>query len=140
MRVVLDTNTMVSAIISPHGLPRRLLDSARSGVFELCSSPFLLAELLEVLSREKILSRLAAAELAPFEFVSDIRRLSHIVVPNEVPRVVEDDPGDDHVLACAVTGRADMIVSGDRHLLALGGHYQDIAIMTPAQAVERIES
>lgn len=138
MRVVLDTNTLVSAILSPLGPPRRLLDGARTQIFELCSSPLLMAELLDVLSREKFAKRLAAAELTPLSIVGEIRRLAAMAVPTEVPHIVTSDADDDHVLACAVAAKADLIVSGDRHLLALGSHYQGISIMTPARAAETI--
>lgn len=138
MRVVLDTNTLVSALLSPHGPPRRLLDAARAQVFELCSSPVLVAELLDVVSREKFAKRLAAAGLTPLGIVGEIRRLAVMAAPVDVPRVVADDPDDDHVLACALTAQADLIVSGDKHLLNLGGQYQSIAIVTPAQAVQLV--
>lgn len=52
MRVVLDTNTLVSGVISANGPPRRLLNAAREQVFEWFTSPALLEELLDVLSRE----------------------------------------------------------------------------------------
>jgi putative PIN family toxin of toxin-antitoxin system len=65
VRVVLDTNTLVSGVISPGGPPRRLLNGVRSQVIELCSSATLLAELLDVLSREKFAARLAQAGLTP---------------------------------------------------------------------------
>lgn len=61
-----------------------------------------------------------------------------MAAPLSVPRVVADDADDDHVLACAVAARADLIVSGDKHLLGLGDNYQGIAILTPAQAVQPI--
>ncbi len=138
MRVVLDTNTLVSALLSPNGPPRLLLDDARAQVFELCTSPVLMAELLDVMSREKFARRLAAAGLTPLGIVSEIRRLASMATPVDVPRVVAGDADDDHVLACAVAARADLIVSGDRHLLGLGGHYQGIAIVTPAQAMQQI--
>jgi putative PIN family toxin of toxin-antitoxin system len=138
VRVVLDTNTLVSAILSPLGPPRRLLDDARAQVFELCSSPVLMAELLDVMSREKFARRLAAAELTPLGIVGEIRRLATMATPTEVPRIVAGDADDDHVLACAVTAAADLIVSGDRHLLGLGSHYHGIPIVTPAQAVATI--
>ena len=138
MRVVLDTNTLVSAILSPLGPPRRLLDNARAQVFELCSSPVLVAELLDVVSRDKFAQRLAAAGLTPLGIVGEIRRLATMATPTDVPRVVADDADDDHVLACAVAAQADLIVSGDKHLLNLGGQYQGIAIVTPAQAVQLV--
>lgn len=138
MRLVLDTNTLVSALLSPRGPPRRLLDDARAQVFELSSSPVLLAELLDVVSREKFAGRFAQAGLTPLGIVGEIRRLSTMAVPTSVPRVVANDADDDHVLACALVGNADLIVSGDKDLLELGGMYQGIRIVTPAEAVELI--
>lgn len=138
MRVVLDTNTLVSGVISPGGPPRRLLDAARGQIFEPCTSAILLAELLDVLSRQKLAARLAQVGLTPQGIVAEIRRLAHMVVPQDVPRVIEADPDDDHVLACALAARADLIVSGDKHLHSLGGHYQGIPIVTPADGLQRI--
>ncbi len=97
-----------------------------------------MAELLDVLSREKFAQRLMTAGLTPFGIIGEIRRLAVIVAPMNVPRVVANDADDDHVLACALATQADLIVSGDKHLLTLGGSYQGIAIVTPAQAVQRI--
>ena len=135
MRIVLDTNTLVSALLSPHGPPRRLLDGARAQVFELCSSPVLMAELLDVVSREKFAARFAQAGLVPLEIVGAIRRLATMAVPASFPGVIADDADDDHVLACALAGNADLIVSRDQHLLRLGGEYQGIRIVTAAEAV-----
>ena len=97
-----------------------------------------MAELLDVMTREKFAKRLAAAGLTPLGIVSEIRRLAVMAVPTEVPRVVPNDPDDDHVLACAVAANADLIVSGDKDLHALGGNYNGIPIVTPAQAVKLI--
>lgn len=135
MRVVLDTNTLVSAVLSPNGPPRRLLDDARRRVFELCSSAVLMAELIDVVSREKFARRFALAGLTPLGIVGEIRRLAVMAAPASVPPVVANDADDDHVLACALAGNADLIVSGDKHLIGLGGEYQGIRIVTPAEAV-----
>jgi predicted nucleic acid-binding protein len=62
-----------------------------------------------------------------------------MATPQGVPRVIDQDPDDDEVLACAVAGRADLIISGDRDLHSLGGHYAGIPILTPTQAVRQIE-
>jgi putative PIN family toxin of toxin-antitoxin system len=140
VRIVLDTNTLVSALLSPHGPPRRLLDGARAQVFELCSSPVLMAELLDVVSREKFAARFAQAGLVPLEIVGAIRRLATMAVPASVPRVIADDADDDHVLACALAGNADLIVSGDKHLLRLGREYQGIRIVTAAEAVRIVRA
>jgi putative PIN family toxin of toxin-antitoxin system len=135
MRIVLDTNTLVSGVISPGGTPRRLLNNgARTKTFELCSSAVLMAELLDVLSREKFTTRLAQAGLLPSSIVRELRRLAHMVSPANVPRVIMDNPDDDHVLACALAVQADLIVSGDKHLHSLGGHYQGIRIVNASAA------
>lgn len=137
MRFVIDTNLLVSAVIS-NGLPRQLLDAARAGEFELCTSEVLLAELLDVLGRGKFANRLAQAGLQPQAFTDDLRRLGVVVAPTRVPRVVPTDPDDDHVLAAALAGAVDLIVSGDlRDLLPLGS-YAGIPIVTARQAWERI--
>lgn len=135
MRVVLDTNILVSAVLSPNGLPRQLLDAARKQAFELWCSPVLMAELLDVLSREKFAKRFMAAEITPLNIVKDIRRLAYMVTPTAVPRVIANDADDDHVLACASACQADIIVSGDKDLHTLGGSYLGIAIVRPAQAM-----
>ena len=140
MRIVVDTNLLVSGVISSQGLPRRLIDGALAGEFELCTSEVLLAELLEVLLREKFAARLAQAEMSPQSFVDDLRKVAVIVSPVAVPRVIERDADDDHVLAAAVAGLADLIASGDkRHVLPLGSH-QGIPIVSAREAVERLEA
>lgn len=139
MRIVIDTNLLVSGVIS-QGLPRRLLDGALAGAFELCTSQVLLDELLEVLSREKFAARLKQAKLSPHGFVDDLRKIAVVVSPAAVPRVVERDPDDDHLLAAAVIGHADLIASGDkRHVLSLGS-YQGIPIVSVREAVERLDA
>ena len=138
MRVVLDTNTLVSGVISANGPPRRLLTAARQQAFEWYTSPALLEELLDVLSREKFTQHLSRVGLSAQGIVSDLQRIAHLVVPSRVPRVIEQDPDDDQVLACAIAAQAELIVSGDKHLLSLGGYYQGIRIVTPAETISII--
>jgi len=125
-------------MLSPHGPPRRLPDGARMQVFDLCSSPVLMAELLEAVSREKFVQRFSKARLTPLGIVGEIRRLATMSFPTSVPRVIANDADDDHVLACALASTADLIVSGDKHFTGLGGTYQGIRIVTPAEAVQLI--
>lgn len=139
MRLVLDTNLLVSGVITA-GLPRRLVDGAKAGEFELCTSEILLTELLDVLSRDKFAQRLVQAGLTPQAIVDDLRRLAVVVAPTEVPRVVSDDPDDDHVIAAAVCGRADLVVSGDKRDLLSLGDFQGIPIVSAREAVERLEA
>ncbi len=137
MRIVLDTNLLVSGIIST-GLPRQLVDAAKAGAFELCTSEMLLDELLDVISRDKFAARLAQAGLTPLAIVDDLRALAVVVSPSMVARVVLADPDDDHVLAAALTGVADLIATGDKRDLIPLGSYQGIPIVTAKAALERV--
>ncbi len=136
MRLVLDTNVLVSSLTGT-AAPRKLVDAARAEVFTLCTSDTLLAELERVLSRATFARRLQAAGLTARGLVEDLRALALVVSPPHVPRVVANDPDDDHVLACAIVASADAIVSGDRDLIDLHA-YQGIPILTPAEALARI--
>jgi len=139
VRFVLDTNLLVSGVIAA-GLPRRLIDGAKAGEFELCTSEVLLAELLEVLSRGKFAQRLAQAGLTPQGIVDDLRRLAIVVSPADTLRVVTTDPDDDHVIAAATTGQADLIASGDKRDLLPMGSFKGIPIVTAREAVQRLEA
>ena len=136
MRIVADTNTVLSGLLW-QGPPRRLLDLARQRTVTLCTSPNLLAELAEVIGRDKFVKRVHAATLSAAELVQDYERLAEIVEPQPLPIPTSRDPDDDHVLACARAGKADLIVSGDRDLLTLH-EYQDIPILSTTDALARV--
>lgn len=138
MRIVVDTNTVLSGLLW-QGPPRRLLDLARLGTFTLCTSPTLLAEFAEVVARDKFVHRVSAAGLSPLEFVQDYERLADIVDPQPLAAPACRDPDDDHVLACALTAQANLIVSRDKDLLVLHP-YHGIEIVPAATAVQRLES
>jgi uncharacterized protein len=135
MRFVVDTNLLVSGVIST-GSPRRLLDEAKAKTFELCTSERLLVELLDVLSRTKFAARLSQAGLTPHHIVDDLRRLSVVVSPTHTPRVVPTDPDDDHVIAAAIAGQVDLIASGDKRDLLPMISYAGIPIVTAREAIE----
>ena len=139
MRIVLDTNLLVSGVIAA-GLPRRLIDGAMAGEFELCTSEVLLAELLDVISREKFAQRLAQAGLTAQGIVDDLRRLAVVAAPSDTPRVVLTDPDDDHVIAAAIAGQADLIASGDQRDLLPLGSFEGIPIVSAREAIERLEA
>lgn len=128
MRAVVDTNLLVSAMIA-EGAPSRLLDAARAGVIELCTSEVLLAELLDVLRRPHLSGRMQRA---------GVDAASLVVAPQSVPQMVASDPDDDHVLVAAVCGGADFIASGDRRDLLPMGSYRGIPILTAQEALQRI--
>ena len=119
---VLDTNLIVSGAITPHGLPNHVLRALERDAFRLISSPDLAAEVRGVLSRPAIRERyrpdptIVDAELAALE-ARMVRPLPLDALP-----VHCRDPKDDPVLACALGGQADYLVTGDADLLALDGH------------------
>ena len=120
------------------GNPGRLLEAASLGRVTLYTSLALLAELSSTLSRPKLARPIMRSALTLDDLLGRYLNVAVVVEPSSVPRVVPDDPDDDQVLACALAAQVEMIVSGDKHLLDLGGHYQNIPIVTPAQAVQLI--
>jgi putative PIN family toxin of toxin-antitoxin system len=138
LKVVLDTNVLVSGLISSQGPPRQIVDAWLEGRFTLVTSLYLVEEVAHVLTHPGIAERvrlgepevdavlaalLSQAEMAPGEL--------------ELPGVTRD-PKDDAVVACAVEGEADYIVSGDGDLLVLG-EYAGIEVVTPRRFVEIAE-
>jgi len=138
VRVVADTNTLVSGLLW-HGNPRRVLDAARAGTLQMYTTAALLAELEEVLQRPKFAQRLSLAGVTSHTLVLGYAALARLVEPAEITSVILADPDDDAVLACAVAARAEIIVSGDSHLLDLKD-YGGIPIVTAAHLLTRITS
>jgi putative PIN family toxin of toxin-antitoxin system len=138
MRVVLDTNTVISGIFWG-GHPRTILQMARSGAIAICTSQSLLDELIDVLSRPKFSARLTTiVHLTPEELVADYAALAEFVTVKTVERVVPDDPDDDQGIACALMAKARYIVSGDKDLLDLST-YGDISILKADQFLARVK-
>lgn len=138
MRFVLDTNVVVSALVWG-GVPYKLIEAAAAGDIELVTSPALLAELRDVLGREHLASRLAAQRSSVEQAIAFYAELAISVSPLSTPRVVPGDVDDDHVIAAAAEASAEIVVSGDRHLLSMRSH-QGISIVAPAEALGRLPS
>ena len=136
MRLVADTNVVVSGLLWL-GNSGRLLEVAANGQVTLYTSPVLVAELTRILKTPKLATRIERGGLPLDELLARYLNVAIIVQPETVPSIVIADPDDDHVLACALAGNADLIVSGDRDLLSLKT-FRDIPIVTPAEAVNRI--
>lgn len=137
MRVVADTNTVVSAFLWG-GMPRALFTAARNQKITLLTSHVLIAELEEIITRDKFSKRLALVRTSIEEIMGDYIALAQIVHPKTVPQIIMSDPDDDHVLACALVAQADLIVSGDTDLLTLQ-EYQGIRIIDATTAMALIE-
>ena len=135
MRIVLDTNVVFSGLLW-QGTAHRLLTAIRhSPETKLFISAALFEELADVLSRPQSLRRLATIQKSAKDVLDDYASIVEFVEPAAIsPTSV--DPDDDAILGCALAAGADVIVSGDRHLLNLK-HYRGIDIVTPAAASER---
>jgi putative PIN family toxin of toxin-antitoxin system len=116
VRVVLDTNVLISAFFW-EGNERALLDRCRSGEVRSVTSPEIIDEAERVLIR-----KFGAPGKKVKVFLWEVIGLSEIVFPRGDLRVVEEDPADDIVIETAILGRADVIATGDRHLLRIGKH------------------
>jgi putative PIN family toxin of toxin-antitoxin system len=128
-RVVVDTNVLVSALIKkgkPLELIQRLLDK-----HTVVLSSQMLAELADVLSRDKFTITNAQIDL----FISLLLRKSTVTSVSGNLKVILKDPDDNIVLLTAVNGRADYIVSGDKHLLSLR-KFEGTEIVTISQMLE----
>ena len=133
-RLVLDTNVFVSAILFG-GKPGRIISAIQGGKGRLLLSAPVLKEYVRVLAYPKF-------ELSP----ADIRRLvQDELIPRSEPvrvstkvRVIREDPSDDKFLELAIDGKADFIISGDRHILALKT-YCGISILSVDEGLSDLE-
>src|SRR5947209_3783 len=114
MRLVADTNVIISALVFG-GPPQKVLDLAAGGIVTLCFSRFIQEEAERVLKEKFGWKRDEINRHLGFLLSWGI-----CVTPHSVLTVIHDDPDDNHILECAVAAHADVIVSGDRHLLRLG--------------------
>lgn len=127
LRVVIDTNVLVSGIIF-RGKPHQILQTVIDRRIQAVSSKTLLAELTEILTKKIDYSPDKIRQIT-----DQLEDLIEIVQPDEVIRVCRD-PNDNRVLEAAVAGKCDFIVTGDRDLLVLK-KYKNIRILTPAEFV-----
>lgn len=135
MRILLDTNVLLSALLSPLGAPAKLLAAWERKLFTLVISDELLAELRSVLRRPFFQARLreSDAEL----FVASLHDLA-LWYPNAPPSGDAPDAKDSFLLALAAASKTDFLVTGDKPLLALKRHGAT-RIVTPAFMVEYLK-
>jgi uncharacterized protein len=126
-RVVFDTNILISALLSLTGAPFRCLALAHDGVVQSVTCAAILDEFAE-----KLRDKFGFDEARVQQAVGEIRACSEMVTVAGVLRVVAADPDDDVVIECALVGGASIVVSGDRHLRALG-QYESIRILSATE-------
>ncbi len=134
LRAVLDTNVYLSIFVLPESRMSDPWRLALEGRYTVVISPFIVREFMEKM-REKFGVPAEARELIKRK----VLRRADIVQPKTVPKVISDDPDDDHILACAVAGEAAIIVSGNKHLLRLK-EYEGIPIVRPMDFLRTLGS
>lgn len=137
MKVVLDTNILVSALIVKAGKPAQILRCIES--FELLITQEILAETERVLNYRRIRKRYRLSDQDVSTYIDRLTEVGTVLQINARVEVIEDDPDDDKFLALAKEAEADYIVSGDAHLTALS-EYEGASILTPNQFLEVLKS
>jgi putative PIN family toxin of toxin-antitoxin system len=135
LRVVIDTNVVLSGLIKPDSIPGRVLRAWRDGSFRLVLSEFLIEEIATVLARPKMRALVMWSPAQIDRFVLELRAFADVVEPAELDFKYPRDPDDIPVLATLIASGADSLVTGDRDLLALRDKYP---IETPAEFARRL--
>lgn len=130
-----DPNVLVAAAITPRGVCGRLLEAATQGRWQLVVSPLLVAELAEVLAREKFRRWLSEEEAR--QFATDLVRVADLL-PDPVPAAHRHsrDPDDEYLITLARTADVVALVSGDPHLTELVA--LDPPVLTPSVFLSRL--
>lgn len=139
MRVVVDTNVLISGLISAIGPPAKIVDLWIEGVVQVAVSPPIISEYFGVFLRPRFEGIGSAS--ARQETLERLIGLPNTVavVPETRVAWVGEDPSDDRFLECAKAARADLIVSGDEHLLALSA-FEGISIVNPRRFMEMMNT
>jgi putative PIN family toxin of toxin-antitoxin system len=138
LRVVLDTNVFVSSLLVKVGVPAQVIDAWRARRYVLVTSPAIIAEARVTLGYPRIRRKYSITD-GDIEGLIDLLQHDALLVPGETDTAgaIPADPTDEKILACALDGQADLIVSGNLHLLDLV-QYQGIPILNARQFLERL--
>ncbi|MEK6599815.1 MAG: putative toxin-antitoxin system toxin component, PIN family [Deltaproteobacteria bacterium] len=134
-RVVIDTNVLISGIIQKSGFPFKVVKLWEDEVIVLITSVATIEEAERVLNYPKIRKRYALTSDDIQRTVANLLKYSVLAQDPPIPNVIEQDPDDNKILAIAIAGKADYIISGDMHLLTLK-NYRGIEIVTPKRFCE----
>ena len=135
MKVVLDTNVLLSGLMAPEGTPGRILAAWFDARFDVVMSVEQLAEIGRALSYPKIHPKLKWDEQRIEKLIRQLYIRAEVVDLRSTSAEVPRDPKDSPILAALIASGADALVSGDRDLLELRGKYP---VQTPAEFVRRL--
>ena len=131
MIVVLDTNVIISALLSPKGAPAEIVRRWEAGEFDVVTAPPLLAELRRALEYGRVKKHLRQPRKTVAALGKRLETVATVVAPPPSLDIIKDDPADNRVLECALARKASYIVTGDAHLLKLK-EYQGMIILNSA--------
>jgi uncharacterized protein len=133
LKVVFDTNIFISAFAIPGGRAEEAYRHALRGSFDLCTSVAILTE-----TAQKLREKFGWEESQIVRMLKAMSRIARVVKIKPHLVVLRDEP-DNRVLECAVEAEADVIVTGDNHLLALRT-FQNVSIMRLADFLHFVET
>lgn len=131
MIVVLDTNVLISALLSATGAPAEIIRRWEAEEFDVAISPALITEFEQALNYPRVRKYLNLSSKEIDAFLKRLKTVAIVVEPPMTLNVIKADPDGDRVLECALAGGATYIVSGNSHLLDLQ-EYEQIVILNPA--------
>ena len=138
MKVVLDANVYVSALINTQGNPKQIVERWEQNQFDVLASASIIDEVGRVLRYPRIVKRHRQDEASIWRFLELLSSQAVTVEPSVVLDVIKDDQSDNRYLECAIEGKAQYIISGDKHLLELG-ECQGVIILPPAAFITLLE-
>jgi len=130
VRIVVDTNVLISGIFFT-GAPYKILQAWKENKFQIVFTPDIYSEYVRV--AEHISNKYPGIDISGILNLITVH--AEIIQSTTLPTQVCEDPDDDKFIACALSGKIEFIVSGDKHLLKLSG-YEGIKILTPRSFYE----
>jgi len=139
LKVVLDTNVIISGVITDHGAPFNILRRWRNGEFVIVVSEPILQEIDKVFHYPKIMKKRRLTEQDIRDAMDRLRKYSINTPSNINLEAIPEDPADDKFIIAAIEAEADYIISGDRHLKKIGS-YEGIRIFSPDEFLEILDA
>lgn len=127
IRAVIDTGVYISAVLFG-GNAELIIKAGKEGRIELLISPHIITEIADVLRKKFHWSQWQISEVMDY-----IKETAAVVIPEKTVKVIKQDKADNRILECALEGKADYIISGDKKRLQALKEFRGIPIISPAE-------
>lgn len=138
MIVVLDTNIIISALLSPGGNAAAMIQRWQAEAFDVSASAVMVEEIGRALAYEHVRRNIRFSDDELLVFLDDLQSMILFVDPQETLDVIKEDQADNRILECALAAKASFIVTGDHHLLQIK-EYHGIIMLPPAGFLALLE-